>query len=248
MTTWGAAHRLEHPRRAYDLPVGAILTRARAREVVAQAIAGSRFPLRWYGSWARGDFHLDVRRQLTFSDLDLQGDPVPVEQWAAAADAVRRQLDATLPMRVSVRRSDVHELLRLPTSGWVALATYLSCLRGSTGDTPAKRAYLTAKVLLLLNRIQVDETPEGVARRLGTAAAREAYAMKIGARRQAHFSSRYRDELAAGATAPHRAAFFAIYHHPEDDTVAELLRSELDTPELARDTYAHVLAGMTHGK
>jgi hypothetical protein len=224
-------------------------TRAEAVEVVHAALSDAPIPVKLYGSWARGDFHFDHDHRSTFSDLDLQGGVETVTEWQVSTKEIGERLRVDLPMRVSIRRADVHDQLSLPTSAWVALATYAACLRGPTGDSPEKKAYLAAKVLLLLHRQHVEEPLGSVVARLDSEAAALAYRLKTG---ENHFSTLppwCSRDLLDPLPVDQQRMFTKLHESPAlpDDAFADI-RSHIDVDELARDTIDYILYNMRHGK
>lgn len=198
--------------------------RASVAHQVRHMITQAGIPLSaLYGSWAFGDYHLDVARLRTFSDLDLV---LPSDNDSKQRlQALERSLPSVVPMRITVRQhDDLGGDIPAVCDRWITIVGFASAAATSKMKSQKDyRVYAEAKTLLMLLRENRLARYAEIARKLAGEDAHNALSIKIGV--ADHWSKPGHVWSLAGAVEePFRSVFLEIVEHGTvtQETVAKI--------------------------
>ncbi len=155
--------------------------RSNFQEAIIGATALALPAARIKGSFKYGDFHFNIARRETLSDLDLTLDCATERDRHHLAVSVSEQIymSAGARIRVSVQAHNHHDGLNLPDSRLLAVGEYLRHAPSIPAGHPA-HAYLLAKACLGVLRSRPSQRPRDIAMLLGSSLALTALGVKLG--------------------------------------------------------------------
>ena len=134
------------------------------------------------GSWKNGDFHWNIDKGITYSDIDILIEGISIELRQKMAKAITDETAnfSNAPIHTSIHPQNALDLMDLKDSRVLNICEYISKFISFSSYEQRGLEYLRAKILLLLLRNHTSERYIDVRNRIQTPEVQRAYGVKLG--------------------------------------------------------------------